>query len=246
MGIGVLVVDQEHTFADALAVRLEAEQELDVIAAVRVYTPASCLIGLRQASIVLLDADLPGHAANRLCEELSGFDAAPGVIMLSCSAEPGRILAALRSGAVAWVRKDESLQHLLLVIHGVARGETWLPREQTRQVLQLLLSEQERQAEDNELLAPLTRREREVLACLADGAGRAEVAHRLHLSPNTVRTHLQNLMAKLGVHSTLEAVALTRFRLEADRGPDRATGTPGLMLPGPEAGAPGLGAGRPA
>lgn len=210
MGIGVLVVDQEHTFADALAVRLEAEQELEVVAAVRVYTPASCLIGLRQASIILLDADLPGGAANRLCGELSGFDPAPHVIMLSCSADPDRIVAALRSGAAAWVCKDEPLKHLLRVIHGVARGETWLPQQQTRPVLKLLLTDHQRQADDDKPLADLTRREREVLACLAEGAGRLEVAQRLHLSPNTVRTHVQNLMVKLGVHSSLEAVALSR------------------------------------
>ena len=49
-----------------------------------------------------------------------------------------------------------------------------------------------------------------MLACLAEGAGRNQVAERLNLRANTVRTHLQNIMAKLGVHSALEAVALTR------------------------------------
>ena len=53
-----------------------------------------------------------------------------------------------------------------------------------------------------------------VVMLLAEGAGRREVAEQLHLSANTVRTHLQNLMAKLGVHSTLEAVALSRPHLE--------------------------------
>jgi DNA-binding NarL/FixJ family response regulator len=213
MGISVLVIDREHTFADALALRLEAEQELEVIAAVRMSAPASCLTAASQAAVILLDADLPGQAANRLCEDLSGRKAAPCVIMLSCSAEPDRIVAALRSGAAAWVRKDESLQHLLEVIHGVACGETWLPRAQTGLVLRLLLFVQERQAAADQLLAVLTQREREVLSWLADGAGRLEVAQRLHVSPHTVRAHLQNLMAKLGVHSTLEAVALTRSRL---------------------------------
>src|SRR3984957_6192155 len=145
MGISVLVIDREHTFADALALRLEAEQELEVIAAVRMSAPASCLTAASLAAVILLDADLPGQAANRLCEDLSGRKAAPRVIMLSCSAEPDRIVAALRSGAAAWVRKDESLQHLLEVIHGVACGETGLPRAQTGLVLRLLLFEQERQ-----------------------------------------------------------------------------------------------------
>ena len=146
MGINVLVIDREHTFADALALRLEAEQELEVIAAVQMSAPASCLTAGSPAAIILLDADLPGQAANRLCEDLSGHEAAPRVIMLSCSAEPDRTWAALRAGAAAWVRKDESLQYLLQAIHGVARGETWLPRAQTGLVLRLLLFEQERQA----------------------------------------------------------------------------------------------------
>jgi DNA-binding NarL/FixJ family response regulator len=60
------------------------------------------------------------------------------------------------------------------------------------------------------MLALLTPRERQVLACLAEGADRHQVAGRLNLTANTVRTHMQNIMAKLGVHSTLEAVTLTR------------------------------------
>jgi DNA-binding NarL/FixJ family response regulator len=131
------------------------------------------------------------------------------VIMLSYSSESGRIVAAIRAGASAWIRKDESLEHLLRVIRGAASGETWLPPAQAGDVLRLLMRVQDQHDEDTSLLAVLTPREREVLACLADGAGRRDVAERLFMSANTVRTHLQNLMAKLGVHSTLEAVALS-------------------------------------
>jgi DNA-binding NarL/FixJ family response regulator len=159
---------------------------------------------------MLLDADLAGGAANSLSKELSTSGAPSRVIMLSDSSEPERIVAALRAGASAWVRKDESLEHLLRVVRGVARGETWLPTAETGTVLRMLMRTQTRQQEDDTLLAALTPREREVLSCLAEGAGRNDVAKQLYLSANTVRTHLQNLMAKLGVHSTLEAVAMTR------------------------------------
>ena len=68
-----------------------------------------------------------------------------------------------------------------------------------------------RHRENELLLDKLTVRERAVLACLAQGAAHRDVvAKQLHLSVNTVRTHMRNLMAKLGVHSMLEAVALTR------------------------------------
>jgi DNA-binding NarL/FixJ family response regulator len=215
MGISVFLIDQQRTFADALAARLEAEEDVEVVAAVHARTPAPCLIVGRHADVVLLDADLPGRAAIRLCEELCGREEPPRVILLSESSEPEQIIAGVRAGAAGWVRKDESVQHLLRVLRGAARGETWLPPGQLGQVLRLLLDEQEQRRNGDQLLAALTPRERDVLACLAGGAERTEVAEQLHLSANTVRTHLQNLMAKLGVHSTLEAVAVSRPHLQA-------------------------------
>lgn len=213
MGISVFVIDQERTFADALAARLEAEEDVEVVVAVHRQAPAPSLIVGRHADVVLLDGDLPGNAAIHLCEELSGRDEAPRVVMLSRRSEARRIADSVRAGAAAWVRKTESFAHLLRVVRGVAAGETWLPPAEMGAVLRLLLQEREQQRESDRLLASLTPREREVLSCLADGAGRRDVAERLHLSANTIRTHLQNLMAKLGVHSTLEAVALTRSQL---------------------------------
>ena len=214
MGISVFVVDQERTFADALAARLETEDDVEVVAAVHAWTPAQCFIVGRHADVMLLDGDLPERAAMRLCDELSGRDEAPRVVVLSYSSEAERIVDAVRSGAAAWVCKNESLDHLLHVIRRVAQGETWLPPAAAGQVLWLLIQDQEQRRDNDRLLAALTPREREVLTCLAEGAGRREVAEQLHLSANTVRTHLQNLMAKLGVHSTLEAVALSRPHLE--------------------------------
>ena len=209
MAINVLIADQERIFADALATRLDDEDDIGVMGAVRVAA-SSWLIAGNPAEVMLLDGDLPGDAANRLCGKFADCEAAR-VIMLSFSSEPERIVKAFQAGAAAWVRKDESLEHLLQVIRGVARGESWLPPSETADVVQLLLHAGERHRQNERLLAKLTARERAVLACLAEGAAHREaVAKQLHLSVNTVRTHLQNLMAKLGVHSTVEAVALTR------------------------------------
>jgi DNA-binding NarL/FixJ family response regulator len=211
MGINVLVADQERTFAEALAARLEAESDIAVIGAVQAKMAGPWLLARKPADVLVLDGDLPGEAANRLCQELSGRDVRTRVIMLTSSSAPSRIVQAIGAGAAAWVRKDESLEHLLCVIRGVARGETWLPAAETGSVVRLLLWERDRHRESERLLAALTPRERGVLACLTDGAAhRDAVAEQLHLSVNTVRTHMQNLMAKLGVHSALEAVALTR------------------------------------
>jgi DNA-binding NarL/FixJ family response regulator len=213
MGINVLVADQERAFADALAARLQAESDIEVVGVVRVTMPGPSPLGRDSADVLVLDGDLPGGAANRLCEEMSGRAMGTRVIMISSSSGPARIVQAMRAGAAAWVGKDESVEHLLRVIRGVARGETWLPPSEAGNVVRLLLLEQERHSEVERLLAALTPRERTVLACFAAADGRRDVvAERLYVSINTVRTHMQNIMAKLGVHSALEVMALTRDR----------------------------------
>jgi DNA-binding NarL/FixJ family response regulator len=213
MGISVFVLDQERTFADALARRLEAEPDISVVAAVTIRSPAQPLLANGQADVMLLDGDLADNFSVRVCAELCARDNAPQVIVLSQTSDPARIAAAVRAGAVAWVLKDDPLAHLLRVIRGVADGEAWLPPREARSVLRLLMQDQDDKRKSSQLLASLTPREREVLACLAEGASRQDVAERLQLSGHTIRTHLQNLMAKLGVHSALEAVALTRAEL---------------------------------
>jgi DNA-binding NarL/FixJ family response regulator len=210
MEITAVVIDAERTFADALAIRLSAEEDIQVTA---VAQPTIGIVG-RHVDIILLDVDLAGSM--RLCKAASGQPHPVRVIMLSRTSEPSRIVAAIEAGARAWVRKDESIEHLLRVFRGVAHGETWLPPAETGNVLSLLLTQRDRRENSDQLLTLLTPRERQVLACLAEGASRSQVAEELSLTTNTVRTHLQNIMAKLGVHSVLEAVALTRASLPFD------------------------------
>ena len=217
MEIKVLVADQERTFAEALAARLDGEEDITVVGAVQLGTRSHSLTAGKSVDVVVLDSDLAGGAANRLCAELARWDRPVQVIALSSSAEPERIVHAIQAGAKAWVRKDQPLTYLLRAIRGVARGETWLLSGDLSSVLRFLLREQDRRRTEEQMLSILTPRERAVLTCLAEGAGhRDAVAAQLHLSVNTVRTHLQNLMAKLGVHSALEAVALTREQLTRD------------------------------
>ncbi len=214
MVVKVLVIVQGHIFADALATWLDAENDIEVVAAPHDRVPSAHVLAASSADVVLLDADLSENAAFRVCEERSEYGAGPKIIMLSHSSDPRHIVRAMRSGTVGWVRKDESLERLSDVIHAVASGETCLPPEQTGEVLRLLLHGANRHENDSDCaFAALTRREREVLMCLTEGTGRRDMAEHLQMSPNTVRTHLQNLMSKLGVHSALEAVALTRSQV---------------------------------
>ncbi|MGH3202466.1 MAG: ATP-binding protein [Streptosporangiaceae bacterium] len=111
-------------------------------------------------------------------------------------------------------------------VRGGARVSLWLPLKVLRRSgpVRLVI------CDDNRILCEalavaLEARGHQVLACLAQGAGRKQVADRLNLTANTARTHLQNIMAKLGVHSAVEAVALTRAWLGPPDGPTADEGT---------------------
>ncbi|WP_326611907.1 response regulator transcription factor [Streptomyces scopuliridis] len=131
-------------------------------------------------------------------------------VVLAEKDDPHRAAQALQAGASGWVAKDCSLQRLLAVMRGVLRDETHLPPALLTGVLRELTAARKHRTESERLVESLTPREREVLRCMVAGLGRKAVAERLFLSPHTVRTHMQNVLGKLGVHSTLAAVALAR------------------------------------
>ncbi|MFM9371654.1 LuxR C-terminal-related transcriptional regulator [Streptomyces sp. Da 82-17] len=154
--------------------------------------------------------------------------ARPGVrtVVLAERDEPRRAARALQAGASGWVAKDCSLSRLLTVVRGVLRDETHLPPALLTGVLRELTAARKHRTESERLVESLTPREREVLRCMVAGLGRKAVAERLFLSPHTVRTHMQNVLGKLGVHSTLAAVALARRAgvAPADPGPGALAG----------------------
>jgi len=136
----------------------------------------------------------------------------PGLrVVLLAEREDARLAAsALQSGAGGWVAKDCSLSSLLRIVRGVLKGETHVSPALLTGVLRELTAAREHRTESERLVGSLTPREREVLRCMVAGLGRKAVAERLCLSPHTVRTHMQNVLGKLDVHSTLAAVALAR------------------------------------
>ncbi|MBD0669156.1 LuxR C-terminal-related transcriptional regulator [Streptomyces sp. CBMA156] len=136
----------------------------------------------------------------------------PGLraVVLAIADDPHRAARALHAGATGWVAKESSLARLLAVIRGVLRDETHLPPALLTGVIRELTTARRDRTESERLVDTLTPREKQILRCMVAGLGRQAVAERLYLSPHTVRTHMQNVLGKLGVHSTLAAVAVAR------------------------------------
>lgn len=211
--ISVLVVDGQRTFADALASRLAVESGLVVAAAVESASAARRVLVGRHIDVVLLDSELTDglDLVAELADTRTTATQPVRVIMLGKVPDARHMVAALRAGIAGWVPKEESIELLVNVIRGVMSDLTWLPAAAVGPVLRLLLREDYGwETSSKRPTASLTPRELEVLSYLAEGFGRREVAEHMHVSTHTVRSHLQNLMGKLGVHTALEAVALAR------------------------------------
>lgn len=212
--IRVLVVDDHRVFAESLAAALAAEPDVEVAAAGSGPAALRCLDRAasegRRFDVVLLDGDLGDGDGVPLVAGLREGRPQLRVVVVAEKDDAHRAALALQAGAWGWVAKDCSLQRLLAVVRGVLRDETHLPPALLTGVLRELTEARRHRTESEALVESLTPREREVLRCMVAGLGRKAVAERLFLSPHTVRTHMQNVLGKLGVHSTLAAVALAR------------------------------------
>ncbi len=205
----LLVVDDYVSFAEALACRLDIEPGLTASAVTTIEQTRSALTE-RRFDLVLLDVELDGRDGIEFADEALSDHPDLRMVVVTAGRDESRIIEAVQIGVSGWVLKDEPIEHLLSVVWGALRGETWIPPRLLTYVLTELKSAQSERAEIAALLATLSPRETQVLACLAAGMSADAIAGQLFLSRNTIRTHVHNMLKKLHVHSALAAVALAR------------------------------------
>jgi len=206
--INVLIADEQSLFRQAVRSALETEIDLTVVAEAGDGQEAIEAAGKFSPHIALIDTDLPkvnGISATRTLRER-----VPGckVLVLSNHQDQVALFDAMQAGANGYLTKAIPLAKLIEATRAVLRGETIVPPAMLGDLLSQLVQSKERQNEVLRRLSRLTRREREVLALLVEGADNDLVAQRLVISPETARTHIQNILSKLDVHSRLEALAL--------------------------------------
>ena len=118
-----------------------------------------------------------------------------------------RAYEAVTLGASAFVTKSSGFEDMVRAIRGAVRGETWMPPRLLTAVFAELCGRRAEHSQEQRV-SRLTERECEVLRCMMLGFDRARIASELIVSVNTVRTHTQNILSKLEVHSSVEAVSV--------------------------------------
>jgi DNA-binding NarL/FixJ family response regulator len=208
--IRLLLVGDDGMFAAGVASLLRDRAGIHVIGSVADAEEATGLCRARPPDVVLLDLDLPGldgiEATRRILETCSSAK----VVVVAELQSPQAIAAALSAGACGFVPRTPDPRDLFGVLCRAAAGEIVLPVVHLPDVVQQLeeLGAGGGGASERSAVARLTARETEILAALAQGASTDEVADRLGISRMTVQSHVKSILAKLEVHSKVEAVTL--------------------------------------
>jgi DNA-binding NarL/FixJ family response regulator len=195
-----ILVDDHTLFVDVIRALLE-RLGFDVIAVAGSAEDALTLSDERP-DLVLVDVGLPDQSGLVLGPTLMAMFPDAKVLALTALDDPRAVEEAARAGFHGYLLKDQPVAQFSESIRAALEGQVVFPRR-------LVPAGDGRSAlDDSRLFADqLTPREREVLALLVEGASGQAVARRLGISSNTVRTHVQSILAKLQVHSRLEAVA---------------------------------------
>jgi DNA-binding NarL/FixJ family response regulator len=203
----VLLADEQSLFREASRVVLESLGNLEVVADAGDGLTCVSEAERTHPDVAFISIDLPGYDGIRAAALIRERLPECAVVLLARDEELQTLVAALEAGVSGFLTKDCPLSELIEAARAVSRGETLIPKPMLGPLLGKLIRRRRQQDEALTALDRLTRREREILALLAQGADNQSIAQDLVISPETARTHIQKVLGKLGVHSRLEAAA---------------------------------------
>ncbi len=191
--IKVLIVDDHQVVRQGLRTFLELQDDIVVSGEAANGETAVELAAKLKPDVILMDLVMPrldGIAATR---RIKSWDAAIGVIALTSFAEDDKVIPAIQAGASSYLLKDVSPDALVQAIRAVHRGETLLHPEVARKLVEQVRSGASTATE------LLTARELDVIRLVGQGRSNSEIAQALVISQKTAKTHVSNILGKLGL-----------------------------------------------
>ncbi|HJY25671.1 MAG TPA: response regulator transcription factor [Actinomycetes bacterium] len=196
--IGVLLVDDHLVVRQGLRAFLEVQDDIVVVGEAGDGDAALALISELQPDVVLLDLQMPGMSGVEVLQAMRARGAAARVLVVTSFTQPEAVLPAMRAGAAGYVYKDVEPASLAQGIRSVHAGQTLLADD----VAAVLVAGGAASPSGS---SGLTEREGDVLRELAQGRSNREIARALVVSEKTVKTHVSNILLKLGVQDRTQA-----------------------------------------
>jgi DNA-binding NarL/FixJ family response regulator len=205
--VKVMIVDDHRVFAEALALALANDQDLSVVGSpVTNGDDAADAVLEHGVDVVLMDLNLPGKDGIEATRDIKKVHPETKVVVLTAEDGERRLADAAVAGASGYLTKARAVVEVVDAVKRAAAGEMLIPGDILARILTEVAGERTKKAEADRMAETITPRELEVLQLLANGLSSRGIANKLVVSPRTIDTHVHNLLAKLGVHSKLEAV----------------------------------------
>lgn len=209
--IRVLLVDDQALIRQAISVMLDATDDITIVGQGDTGLDAIAMAQRLQPDVVLMDIRMPELDGIAATEKICGDPdlAATRVLILTTFENDTNIVAALRAGASGFIGKGSEPEELARAVRAVANGDALLSPSATRSLITRMLQPTEADPEpyaNPELIDALTIREREVLRLVTKGLSNQEIADELVISIHTTKTHVGNIMTKLGAHDRAQLV----------------------------------------
>lgn len=229
VSVRLLVVDPQPFFCESLTAALEGSDDVEVVGWTTDELEAERLASRHSPDVVLTEVELARGSGFSLTRRLAG---GPAVVVLTRGHEGDILLDAVAAGGIGCLSHDLEAEDLVRHVVKASEGEFAIDHGRLHQELRRASATRSQKGAGSPKLALLTAREREVLMLLARGLDNQAIARELHLSAHTARTHVGNILRKLGVHSRADAarIAIREGEPEGEtdvlriRGPDLGQG----------------------
>jgi two-component system nitrate/nitrite response regulator NarL len=210
----LLIVDDDPLVRAALRTAMASTRGILIAGEVADGDAAIAALGDCRPQVILLDGEMPGVDTVTITRRLRERDPNVHVVVFSSQEDDERGIRGLRAGAVGFLVKDVSGDALVRSLQGVLRGEAAVSRALALKIVQYLREMPDAGRGMRPVWSPLTSREWEVLDLICAGRTTSAMAQELGLAPETVRSHVKRVLAKLGVTSRADAAAVAE-RLRA-------------------------------
>lgn len=207
--IRVLIVDDHQILRDGLKQMLTEEERIKVVGCVANGKEALDWMGINQVDVILMDVNMPVMDGVEATARIMAVKPASKILALTMLDQGSFVQLMLRNGAMGYLLKDTSKEELMKAIVAVYEGNKYLGQKATDLLVRNL---SKTQRGSSSFLPTLTRREKEVLGCIAKGMSDVDIASLLFVSASTIESHRKNLRSKLGAKNSAEIVRIAMER----------------------------------
>ncbi|HEX9988041.1 MAG TPA: response regulator transcription factor [Chloroflexia bacterium] len=206
--IRVLVVDDQPVFTEMLRVVLDMQDDIKVVGMAFTGDEGLRLALEEDPDVLLVDYHMPMMTGLEVIQGLKAEGKNTTVVVLTADTDEAIMAEAIAAGAAGYITKQQALNEVVQAVRTASEGEPVVPPFMIPRILSHFHRQQQKEQQAQMLREKLSAREIEILEQLAKGHSNEEISENFVLSPNTVRTHIQNIIKKMGVHSKLQATTL--------------------------------------